>query len=291
MLKKLLLIIGLFLFIMPTMAQSMDACSMIMDMDTMDEQDTIYASSQALYADEAYQEGVDLLSDTLEEMDNSPDLYLHRACHYAGLEEFESAYMDMLAYITPADAMQLSDEPMSVTVTLELPESTTVDVPELGGSIFVSYPEGWVTQDQSGAILLGTSEEALAIQDPTQIDEIPTGTVIVNVTIIPAEMAGFMGLAEDATPADVLDTFLSFVSGEGMPEFSDIEEMTIDDTLAARAVGQDDTVALNLYVLDNGDAFVVGFGATRADEAEEQAETIQAIVASAQFTVSEPEDE
>ncbi len=179
------------------------------------------------------------------------------------------------------------DDNANASSAVELSQTETVDAEEFGGSISVSYPEGWAFQGEGGAILIANSEETLAIEDPASVDEIPAGSVLLTVSIIPGEMAGAMGLTGDVTPKAIIETFSAFMTGDDMPEFGDIEELTIDGNPAARMSGSDDKMNATMYAIDKGGNFTFGFGATRADEAGANAELIQAIIASATFTASE----
>lgn len=168
--------------------------------------------------------------------------------------------------------------------SVELTQTETVEGEEVGGSLSVKYPEGWAAESTGGAILVGSSEEVLAIQDPTSADEIPAGAVVVNVSVIPAEMAGFMGLEADSTPADAIGVFTSFMSAEDGPTFSEPTDVDLNGTPASSITGADDNVSITLYAFKIDDNFVIAFGATRADEAGSQDATIQAIAASTEYT-------
>jgi len=167
-----------------------------------------------------------------------------------------------------------------------LSQTETIESPEMGGSMSVSYPEGWFVSGEGGGFLISNSEEALASSGPEDFDEIPTGTVVVTISIIPGEMAAAMGVQGDVTPTAIIDVFSGFMGGEGMPEFGDVEELTIDGNAAARTTGSDDKMTATLYAIDKGGSFAFGFGATRVDEAEANAALIQSIIASATFTAS-----
>ncbi len=169
---------------------------------------------------------------------------------------------------------------------VELTQTETVDAEEFGGSISVSYPEGWVAQSEAGAIFVGTSEEALAIDDPTTA-EIPEGAAIMNITVLPAEMGSVMGIEADASAADVLGVFTAFMAGDDMPEFSDVEEIDVDGATVATTTGNDENFTATIYAVVNDGTFVIGFGATRADEAGSKDAIFQAIVTSASFTAAE----
>jgi len=170
---------------------------------------------------------------------------------------------------------------------VELSQTETIEAAEFGGSISVSYPEGWVVQGEAGAIMVANSADTLAIEDPSAVDEIPAGSVMISMSVIPGEMAGAMGLTAESTPAEVIELFSSFMGGEGMPEFGDVEELEIDGNAAARATGSDDTMTATLYAVEKDGNFTFGFGATRPDEVDQFAETIQAVVASATFAAAE----
>lgn len=167
-----------------------------------------------------------------------------------------------------------------------LSQTETVESPEIGGSISVSYPEGWFVNGAGGNFLISNSEEALASSGPEDFDEIPAGTVVVTISVIPGEMASAMGVQGDVTPAAIIGVFSGFMGGEGMPDFGDAEELTIDGNAAARSTGSDDKMTATLYAIDKSGSFVFGFGATRVDEADANADLIQAIIASTTFTAS-----
>lgn len=170
---------------------------------------------------------------------------------------------------------------------VDLSQTETVEAPEFGGSISVSYPEGWFFQGEGGAILISNNEEAITSSSMDDLSQIPEGTVVVTLSIIPAEATAAMGLGDAVTPASIIDTFSAFMPSEDMPEFGDVEELTIDGNPAARTTGSDDVASASMYAIDKGGNFTFGFGATRADEAGANAELIQAIIASATFTASE----
>lgn len=170
---------------------------------------------------------------------------------------------------------------------VELTQTETIESAEFGGTLSVSYPEGWFVSGEGGGFLISNSEEALASSGPEDFDEIPEGTVVVTVTMIPGEMAGAMGVEGDVTPAAIIDVFSGFMGGEDMPAFGDVEELTINGNPAAKTTGSDDTMSATLYAIDNDGNFAFGFGATRSDEADQHAAVIEAIISSASFTASE----
>lgn len=170
---------------------------------------------------------------------------------------------------------------------VNLSQTETIEAAEMGGSIDVSYPEGWVVQGAAGSIIVANSEETIAIEDPTNADEIPAGSVLISMSVIPGEMAGAMGLTGEVTPSMIIETFSAFMAGEDMPEFGDIEELTIDGNPAARIIGSDDTMSATMYAIDKGGNFTFGFGVTRVDEGDANADLIQSIIASATFTAAE----
>jgi len=169
----------------------------------------------------------------------------------------------------------------------DLSQTETVEAADLGGSVSVSYPEGWFVTGEGGNFIISNSEEAIASSGPDDFEEIPAGTVLVSSSVIPGEMAASMGVAEDAGPAAFLEVFADFMGGDGMPEFGDVEELTVDGNAAARAVGSDDKMTGALYAIDKDGVFIFGFGVTRADEGDANAELIQAIIASTTVTTTE----
>lgn len=168
---------------------------------------------------------------------------------------------------------------------VELSETQTVEMADIGGSISISYPEGWFYTEQGGSVIVSNNEEAMAA---TGADfEVPEGVVLVNVNIVPGEMAGLMGVEGDLTPLSVLEVFSGFMTGDDMPEFGEPAELTIDSKPAASITGSDDQMSATIYVVDVDGTFIVGVGATRAGEADANADIIQAIVASVTFTAAE----
>ena len=168
----------------------------------------------------------------------------------------------------------------------ELTQTETVESPEMGGTLSVSYPEGWFVTGEAGSFIISSSEEALASSGPEDFDEIPAGTVLIVINIIPTEMASAMGVQGDVTPAAIIEVFSGFMGGDDMPEFGDVEELTIDGNAAARTTGSDDKMTATMYAIDKSGSFAFGFGVTRVDEAAANADLIQAIIASATLTPS-----
>jgi len=181
------------------------------------------------------------------------------------------------------------DDSAQASSAVELSQTETIDAPEFGGSISVSYPEGWVVQGEGGAIVIASSQEVAEIQDPSAAEEIPEGAVLISASVIPGEMAGAMGIEGDVNPTAIIETFTGIMSGDDMPEFGDIEELQIDGNDAARTTGSNDLMSATMYAIDNGGNFTFGFGATRPDEVDQHAATIEAILASTTFTASESE--
>lgn len=168
---------------------------------------------------------------------------------------------------------------------VELSETQTVELADIGGSISISYPEGWFFTEQGGSVIVSNNEEAMAA---TGADfEVPEGVVLVNLNVVPGEMAGLMGVEGDLTPLSVLEVFSGFMTGDDMPEFGEPAELTISGKPAASINGSDDQMSATIYVVDVDGTFIVGVGATRADEAGANADLIQSIVASVTFTAAE----
>lgn len=171
---------------------------------------------------------------------------------------------------------------------VELSKTETVESPDFGGSISVSYPDGWFFQSDGGGLFITNNEDAIGTSGPEDLDDIPVGTVVVTVSVIPSEMAGLMVTTDDeVTPAALIDAFSAFMGGEDFPEFGDTEELTIDGNSAARVSGSNDKMTASIYAINKDGNYTVGLGATRPDEAAANADVIQAILASATFTASE----
>lgn len=168
-------------------------------------------------------------------------------------------------------------------VDVSLSQTETIEAQGLG-NISVSYPEGWVAQGESGAVIIASSEDVLAIEDPASVDEIPAGSVLISVTIIPTEMGDSLGLSEDASPNDVIDVFSALMTGEDFPELSESEDVTIGGKPAAVTRGSDDKLNASIYAIVSDNVFIVGLGATRPDEADQHTATIEAILGSVTFT-------
>gem|GEM_PF-3041594 len=285
--RKFILMTICLLAVSPVMAQATDVCQMIMSFSS----DT----ASTLYGEADYQTAVDLLTEELDNDADNTQAYLQRACHYEQLGDFESAYADMLTYIYITEVEPRStnrqltkDNTLSTTSTVpESTETTTVESGEFGGTITVNFPEGWVAEGDNGAVLIANSEEVMAIEDPTSVDEIPQGSVLISLSIIPGDIIEVLGLTPDSSPAEVIELFSSFMGGDSMPEFGETEEFEVDDNEAARSTGSDATISATLYAVEKDGNFTFGFGATRPDEVDQFADTIQAIIASATFTATE----
>jgi len=307
MLKKLLLIIGLCLLVTPAFAQSLDTCDQLIQRSPDDTGVQLYYDrSVTHYADEDYQDAVDMLTKGLSLVEFEPELYLHRACHYAGLEDYESAYSDLLTYVdmthdevdTLVDTTESFEEAedaveveaveevelLEITTDVALPQSITMDMSDFGGNVTVNYPEGWVARDEASAIVIASSEDALEINDPATLEDLPEGTVVISITVIPADMAGLMGIEGEITPASIVETFTSFIEDSAMPEFSEVEEVQLNGDLAARSSGTTEILSAVLYAVEKDGDFTFAFGSTRADEYDVYAEEIEAIISSTEFT-------
>lgn len=166
-----------------------------------------------------------------------------------------------------------------------LTQTETADSPELGGSVSVSYPEGWTALSAAGSISLSNNADAL--EASSDLSSIPAGTVFVNVSVIPAEMAGLMVTAEEINPVAVVETFKGFVAeGDDAPTFGDIEETTIEGSPAAMVTGSDDEADAILIALEKDGAYILVLGGASKGELAGNTDLIKAIAGSASFTAS-----
>lgn len=144
-------------------------------------------------------------------------------------------------------------------------------------AIGFKFPEGWITNNAFGQVTLASSQAALDATEPI------AGAMIVNFLVAPT--ADIAGLAENATPTDVLNVFRSFMEGEDAPTFGDVSELKVGNMDAAQISGSDDKTDAIVYVVKVADdAYVVIVGGTPKGEMGNYEATLKAVIESITYT-------
>lgn len=144
-------------------------------------------------------------------------------------------------------------------------------------AIGFKFPEGWITNNAFGQVTLASSQAALDAAEPI------AGAMIVNFLVAPT--ADIAGLAENATPTDVLNVFRSFMEGEDAPTFGDVSELKVGNMDAAQISGSDDKADAIVYVVKVADdAYVVIVGGTAKGEMSNYEATLKAVIESITYT-------
>ena len=183
------------------------------------------------------------------------------------------------------------DEAASAEVDL----SQTVSAENPDGTVTLNYPADWAAEtDEFGSISVADSAETLALAG----DELPVeGQIFGSVLqVLTAETMGFMGLDADATMADVADSMIGLLSGEGAaedaPTFGDPVEFTAGGkegiTLTGTIAQEETSLDTVVVVVDEGDGLVMLlFGGLEGEMAGFMDE-IQAISGSVEFEPAAP---
>lgn len=144
-------------------------------------------------------------------------------------------------------------------------------------AIGFKFPEGWIANSDFGQVTLASSQAAIDAAEPI------TGALIVNFLVAPT--ADIAGLAENATPTDVLNVFRSFMEGENAPTFGDVSEQKVGNMDAAQISGSDDTTDAIVYVVKVADdAYIVIVGGTAKGEMGNYEVTLKAVIESITYT-------
>lgn len=134
----------------------------------------------------------------------------------------------------------------------DLSQSISLEDPDLGITITVKYPDGWVANNDEGQIEFANSQDALDADEPGD------GMVAGMAMALPAEMLSALGAEEGAGPEVVMDLFLEFFASEG-GEFGDAETFEVDGKSAASVSGSatedGETINMVVVVIDEGDGF------------------------------------
>ena len=154
-----------------------------------------------------------------------------------------------------------------------------------GGTVTVRYPEGWF---QSGTVdggLTFTNVENLAIIE----DEAnPSGEIITNVLVIPAENASIYTTTGEVSTSAILNNFTTlFTTGDNPAELTEPQAITLDDKTGFVTTGDSTlgTLAIMVLELGNGD-YVLVFGTTALGEQANLRAVLDAIAASIEYTPS-----
>lgn len=159
---------------------------------------------------------------------------------------------------------------------------------EMGATVSIDYPEGWVAADENGSASFASAEELLAQAQGADLPDVGAGEVVAISLALPSEMASFMVEdGEDVSAISLANSFVTnLVDGEGT--VGDVEETTIGDQTAAVVQGTDQDVDVVLVTIDLGDGnYALVFGATAAGEGDDIRATIEAMAGSVVYTVAE----
>jgi hypothetical protein len=118
-----------------------------------------------------------------------------------------------------------------------------------GGTVTVSYPEGWAARESSGNVTIGNSEAAL---DAGASGAIPADVVNINVSATP----GMAAAAAATSPVEMM-TMFSQASGGMFTLEGEVEELQVGGKAAAYQEGmvsaEGQTAAIALLIIDLGD--------------------------------------
>lgn len=239
-------------------------------------------------ADGKYETADKVLSDAIIQSPSSADLYLYRSCILVEYDDFEGAYRDLIRYLELVEISEYSVTilssriPHRETTSIELTETATTEVDDLGGTIGVNYPKGWTTLDVGGAITI--SNHPIISDANSPIQEMPSGTIIINVSYIPNRLAEYYVEDNEVNVVTILEAFIDITAGsEVVPEFSPIVQSTVDGNPTATTVGESDDVEAMMILIEQDNNYFILLGGTPKGELDSQIELIQAIARSIVF--------
>lgn len=132
-----------------------------------------------------------------------------------------------------------SDGDNNSASSVALPQTITSEDPNFGGSLTVSYPEGWVAQDAGGAVAVANSQETLdTAQAATGAPDMGDNAVFATIQALgPQMLSFFMDEGAEMSPAAVLNaTLLSGSEDEEGVEIGEVQEETLNGKSAATVV-------------------------------------------------------
>ena len=196
------------------------------------------------------------------------------SCDYQQIADDLGLLVDSLADADDPDAVLVEIETVISTAKVEcaetytdggdfeLSQSISLEDPDMGITVTVKYPDGWVANNDQGQIEFANSQYALDADEPED------GMVAGMSMGFTAEMATLFGAGEGAGPAAIVSVFVGIFAGEG-GEFGDPETFEVDGKSAAMVGGSAtaDGVTLNmvLVVIDEGAGFGIIIIATPDD--------------------------
>ncbi|MDX1992138.1 MAG: hypothetical protein SF029_07100 [bacterium] len=152
------------------------------------------------------------------------------------------------AYVAPA-VLTENNQGEQPSISLDLPQSIS-STDASGGVLSVSYPENWVASEAQGTINIADSEETLGTDTPG------VGQIFGSILFLPSDLLSGINLSQNATPEEVLRTFVSLL-GEGgetsfdLDEPQNLENGDFGGALATgTAEGGGQTLAISLVVVE-----------------------------------------
>lgn len=135
------------------------------------------------------------------------------------------------------------------------------------GFLTVSYPADWLAQEDDfpyGAVIADSQETLDYYNDVESEDAVPSGSVIVVVTLATLETFQMFGMAmeEGMTPEEMLPVFLDFISGlpEGGPDGEPAMDATAEAEMdAAEEPAMDATAEAGMEAVVAGEVEVMEF--------------------------------
>jgi hypothetical protein len=197
------------------------------------------------------------------------------SCDYQQIADDLGLLVDSLADADDPDAVLVEIETVISTAKVEctetytdggdfeLSQSISLEDPDMGITVIVKYPDGWVAGNENGQIEFANSQYALDADEPED------GMVAGMSMGFTAEMAAmFSGAGEGTGPEELVSGFVGIFASEG-GEFGNIETFEIDGKSAARVTGnttvEGKTLNMVLVVIDEGDGFGMVIIATPDD--------------------------
>jgi hypothetical protein len=170
-------------------------------------------------------------------------------------------------YVPPAALLE-NNEGEQPAISLDLPQSIS-STDASGGVLSVSYPEDWVASEAQGTINIADSEETLGTDVPA------AGQVFGSILFLPSDLLSGINLSQNATPDEVLRTFVSLLSEGGQTAFELDDPQNFENgdfggaLVTGTAEGGGQTLAISIVVveLDAGFALLI-FGSAEGELAQ-----------------------
>lgn len=158
---------------------------------------------------------------------------------------------------------------------------------EMGATVTISYPEGWVSSAENGSAAFATSEEVLDMATGADLPAVESGQVVAIMLALPSEMVSFfVEEGEDVSPTAIANSFVGDMASD-TATIGDVEEATLNGKSAAVVTGSEDGTDLVLVAIDLGDGnYAIIFGATAEGEAGEIRPTIEGMAGSIEYAAA-----